>query len=82
MEDLPSLAKLKDLEEAFVVKQNTFDEYGRIIEKDRLTHDQRYMLGSKTSVNSRVDKDLILPFKFGFSLKRLMNWPWQQGKSI
>ena len=74
MEDLPLPAKLKDLEEAFVMKQTTFDEHGRIIEKDRLTHDQCYKRGFETSVNRRVDKDLLLPFKFGASLKRLMNW--------
>ena len=57
-----------------VMKQNSIDEYGKIVEKDRLTHDQKYKWGSKTPVNSRVDKDLCLPCKFGACLKRLMNW--------
>ena len=57
-----------------VMKQNTIDEFGRIVEKDRLTHDQSYKWGSGTSANSRVDKGLLLPCKFGAFLKRLMNW--------
>ena len=57
-----------------VTKQNTIDEYGRIVEKDRLTHDQSYKWGSETSVNRRINKDLLLPCKFGACLKRLMNW--------
>ena len=44
-----------------IMTQNTIDEHGRIVEKDRLTHDQSYQLGSGTSVNSRVDKDDLLP---------------------
>ena len=57
-----------------IMRQNTIDEHGRTIEKDRLTHDQSYKWGSGTSVNSRVNKDLLLPCKFGACLKRLMNW--------
>ena len=57
-----------------VMKQHSIDECVRIVEKDRLTHDQSYKWGSGTSVNSRVDKDLLLPCKFGACLKRLMNW--------
>ena len=57
-----------------VMQQNTIDEHGRVIEKDRLTHDQSYKWSSGTSVNSRVNKDVLLPCKFGACLKRLMNW--------
>ena len=57
-----------------IMKQNTIDEYGSIIEKDRLTHDQSYIWGSETSVNSRVRKDELLPCMFGYCLRRLMNW--------
>ena len=57
-----------------VMKQNLIYECGRIVEKDRLTHDQSYKWGSGTSVNSRVDKDLLLSCKFGACLKRPMNW--------
>ena len=37
-----------------IQKQNTINEYGRIIEKDRLTHDQSNKWLSGTSFNSRV----------------------------
>ena len=57
-----------------IMKQNTIDEHGRVIEKDRLTHDQSYTWGSGTSVNSRVVKDSLLPCRFGACLKRRMNW--------
>ena len=57
-----------------IMKQNTIDEHGRVIEKDRLTHDQSYTWGSGTSVNSRVVKNSLLPCRFGACLKRLMNW--------
>ena len=56
------------------MKQNSIDECDRIVEKNRLTPDQSYKWISDTSVNSRVDKDLLLPCKFGACLKRLMSW--------
>ena len=34
-----------------VIKQNSIDECGKIVVKDRLTHDQSYKWGSGTSVN-------------------------------
>ena len=37
-----------------IMTQNTIDEHGRSIEKDRLTHNQSYKWGSGTSVNSRA----------------------------
>ena len=57
-----------------IMTQNTTDEHGRIVEKDKLTHDRSYKWGSGTSVNSRVDKDDLLPCKLGAFLKCLMNW--------
>ena len=48
-----------------IMTQNTIDENGRIVEKDRLTPDQSYKWGSGTSVNSRVDKDDLLLYRFG-----------------
>jgi len=47
--------------------QNTINEFGQIIPKDRLTHDQCwcYKEGSGTSVNNRVKKDELLPCTFG-----------------
>jgi hypothetical protein len=44
-----------------IINQNTIDETGKIIVKDRLTHDQSYKWGSETSVNSRVRKEELLP---------------------
>ena len=64
-----------------IMKQNKIDECGRIVKKDRLTHDQSYKCGSESSVNSRVNKDLLLPCKFGACLKRLINWAIAARKS-
>ena len=57
-----------------IMTQNTIDEHGGIVEKDRLNHDQSYKWGSGTSVNSRVDKDNLPACRFGACLKRLINW--------
>ena len=57
-----------------IVMQNSIDEHGRVVEKDRLTHDQSYKWSSGSSVNSRVDKESLLPCRFGACLKWLMNW--------
>ena len=57
-----------------IQKQDTIDETGRIVNKDRLTHDQSYEWGSGTSVNSRLDKSELLPCMFGNMSKRILNW--------
>jgi hypothetical protein len=59
-----------------IAAQNTIDEYGRIIKKDRLTHDQSFTFreGSGTSVNSRVRKDELAPCMFGACMRRVINW--------
>ena len=57
-----------------IMTQNKINEHGIIVEKYKLTHDQSYTWGSRTLVNSRVDKDNLLPCRFGAFLKRLMNW--------
>ena len=55
--------------------QNTIDETGKIIDKERLTHDQSYKWhGSGTSVNSRVAKETLMPCMYGSCLRRLINW--------
>jgi hypothetical protein len=51
-----------------VAPQHSIDEYGNIVEKDRLTHDQSWKWGSKTSVNSRVKDETNLPCIFGQAL--------------
>ena len=54
--------------------QNTINERGEIIPKNRLTHDQSWKWQSGTSVNSRVIKDELMPCYFGRALRRLINW--------
>lgn len=53
--------------------QNTIDEFGRIISKDRLTHDQSFDFSPESSVNSRVDWDKLLPVRYGSCMKRIIN---------
>jgi hypothetical protein len=54
--------------------QNTINDMGRIVSKDRLTHDQSYKWSySGTSVNSRVDKGELLPCIYGGAIRRLVN---------
>ena len=55
--------------------QWTINERGKIVEKDRLMHDQSFKwTTSGTSVNSRTDTDLLQQGKFGKCLTRLINW--------
>jgi hypothetical protein len=54
-----------------IMKQNTTNEQGRIIPKDRLTHDQSYAWGLGTSVNSRIQIEDLLPCHFGACIH---NW--------
>jgi hypothetical protein len=54
--------------------QNTIDEFGRIISKDRLTHDQSWKWSSGTSINSRVQKELLQACQYGVCIRRLINW--------
>ncbi len=57
-----------------IQRQNTIDEHGSIITKDRLTNDQSYKFKSGTSVNSRVEKDKLQPCMFGSAMKRISNY--------
>jgi hypothetical protein len=58
-----------------IQRQNTIDEEGNIIEKDRLTHDQSFKFSSSnSSVNSRLDITKLSPGIFGWVIKRLVNW--------
>jgi hypothetical protein len=58
---LKSVTRISGLEMApmNVIAQNTIDEFGRVIPKDRLTHNQSWKWGSGTFVNSRVQKELL-----------------------
>ena len=59
-----------------IAPQNTIDEFGRIVPKNRLTHDQSFCFkgGSGTSVNNRVRKQDLPPCMFGACIRRLVNW--------
>jgi hypothetical protein len=55
--------------------QWTINKRGKIVEKDRLTHNQSFKwTKSGTSVNSHTDTDLLQQCKFGKCLTRLINW--------
>jgi hypothetical protein len=54
--------------------QSTINERGENISKDRLTHDQSWKWQSKMSVNSRVEKEKLMPCYFGRAIKHLINW--------
>ena len=53
--------------------QYSINEYGEIIPKDRLTHDQSWKWGSGTSVNSRVKEETLSPCVFAHALRRFIN---------
>jgi hypothetical protein len=59
-----------------IIHQNTIEEFGRIVGKDRLTHDQSFVFknGSGLSVNKRVRKEELAPCMFGATLRRMMKW--------
>jgi hypothetical protein len=57
-----------------IMAQNTIDKLGRIMSKDRLTHDQSWKWLSRTSVNSRVIKKLLLECRYGYCIRQLVNW--------
>jgi hypothetical protein len=57
-----------------IQQQNTINEFGRIVPKDRQTHDQSFKWLSGTSVNSCVNTEELLPCLFGACIKQIMNW--------
>jgi hypothetical protein len=57
-----------------IAPQNTINEYGQIIAKDRLTHDQSYEFGSGYSVNNRVTDESLLTCPFAHALRRFINY--------
>jgi hypothetical protein len=44
-----------------IMEQNTIDKFRRIIQKNRLTHNQSWKWSSGTSVNSHIQKELFRP---------------------
>ena len=58
-----------------VARQNTIDETGQIIEKDRLTHDQSWVYTSGTpSMNDRVREIELTPVQFGRTSLRTIHY--------
>jgi hypothetical protein len=57
-----------------IQKQNTIDEHGRIVEKDRLTHNQSFKWSSGTSVNNQAWANKLLPCMFGACIMQIVNW--------
>ncbi len=73
------LPKIKNIKGVLLAPLNILAQYsinktGRIVDKDRLTHDQSYKwTQSQTSVNSRTKKDKLLPCVYGGVVRRLVN---------
>jgi hypothetical protein len=57
-----------------IARQNTIDETGRVLEKDRLTHDHSYDYFANSSINSRCNLTLHKPCMFGRAMSRLIHW--------
>jgi hypothetical protein len=57
-----------------IMAQNTMKKFGRIMSNDRLMHNQSWKWLSGTSVNSRVIKELLLECRYGYCIRRLVNW--------
>ena len=58
-----------------VVSQNTITDYGKIVEKERVTHDQSFPgKTSNQSINSRVIDDELKECQFGYTHKRMLHY--------
>jgi hypothetical protein len=58
-----------------VARQNTIDETGKIVGKDRLTHDQSWTYSSQApSMNDRVREDELTPVQFGRTMIRVIHY--------
>ena len=73
---LESVTRIPGLEMApmNIMAQNTIGEFGRVVPKDRLTHDQSWKWGSGTTVNSLIRKELLQECRYGFCIRRIVNW--------
>jgi len=75
----PPLHKIKKIPGVLIAPlniqlQKTINEQGKIILKNRMTHDQSWAWQSGTSIYSRVDKKQLMPCYFGQAMKRIINW--------
>ena len=57
-----------------IQKQNTINKLGRIVRNDCLTYDRSYKWSPGTTMNSRVDKDVLFPCMLGACLNHIFNW--------
>ena len=57
-----------------IQKQNMINKYGRIVPKDRLTHNQSFEWSSGTSINNQVITEELLPCMFGSCIRWILNW--------
>ncbi len=57
-----------------IQKQNTINKYGWIVPKDRLAHNQNFKWSSRTSINSQVITEELLPCMFGSCIRQIVNW--------
>jgi hypothetical protein len=57
-----------------IARQNTIDETGRVIEKDRLTHDHSYEMFPGLSINRRCRLNLHQTCMFRKALSRMIHW--------
>jgi hypothetical protein len=56
------------------MSQNIINKKGQVVPNNRLTHDQSWRWSSSTSVNSWVQKDLLLTCHYGYCICCLDNW--------
>jgi hypothetical protein len=57
-----------------IARQNTIDETGQVMEKDRLTHYHSCDYFPNSSINSRCDLTLHEPCMFGRAMSWLIHW--------
>jgi hypothetical protein len=72
---LPKLSRIPsvDLAPMNIQAQNTINEFGQIIEKDRHTHDQSFDFSPDSSVNSQIIWDDLPPVRYGQYMRRIIN---------
>ncbi len=54
--------------------QKTINKRGKIIPKNRLTHNQSWVWQLVTSVNNRVNPERLMPCYFGTAIRQIINW--------
>ena len=54
--------------------QKTINKRGKIIPKNRLTHNQSWVWQSGTSVNNRVNPERLMPCYFRTAIRQIINW--------